>query len=112
MNLKDNLKKALDLHSHVLHAETQAIAAKDLSTIEDILAKKEESLECLIAAKKLVDDSTESFPELESLVKNVLEHQAKNAENFRKLHVQNGDNAPAIDSSNSLTNRITKAYRR
>lgn len=112
MNLKKNLSRALELHSHLLHAETQAISAKDLSTIEDILIKKDESLEFLISAKNLVEESFDSYPELLSLVKDVLEHQAKNAEDFRKLHVQNGDKKCAIDSSNSLTNRITKAYRR
>ncbi len=112
MSIKENFNRALQLHSQVLHAETQAISAKDLSTIQDILIKKDESLEFLISAKNLVEESTEPFPELESLVKNVLEHQAKNTENFRKLHVQGSDKKSVIDAPNTLTNRITKAYRR
>jgi len=112
VSVKETFNRALQLHSQVLHAETQAISAKDLSTIQDILVKKDESLDFLISAKNLVEESTDSFPELESLVKDVLDHQAENTENFRKLHVQNGDKTSTIDSSNNLTNRIAKAYRR
>ena len=111
MNLKKNLSIALELHSNLLQAETQAISAKDLSTIEDILVQKDESLEILISAKNLVEESSDPYPELQKLVKDVLDHQAKNAENFRKLHVQKGDITSVIDSSNTLNNRVAKAYR-
>ena len=52
MNPEEKLRHAIELHSQVLHSETQAISARDLSTIEDILAKKDESLEILLSAKE------------------------------------------------------------
>jgi hypothetical protein len=50
VNPEEKLRHAIELHSQVLHSETQAISARDLSTIEDILAKKDESLGILLSA--------------------------------------------------------------
>ena len=46
---------ALETHENLLHAETQAIAAKHLDTIESIL-KKDESLRLLLEAKDLLGE--------------------------------------------------------
>ena len=52
----EKLLEALDLHHNILHAEQQAIAARDLNSVEDILARKDKSLDLLLLAKK-GDDS-------------------------------------------------------
>ena len=47
----------LEVHENLLHAETQAIAAKHLDTIEEILEKKETSLSTLLSAREnLIED--------------------------------------------------------
>ena len=108
----DNLKKALELHSQVLHAESQAISAKDLTTVEEILQRKDESLEFLISAKELFDQNSNTDSYLEKLIEDVLSHQEKNTENFRKLHKQEKNSSHKNRLSNSLSDRVNRAYQR
>ena len=50
----------LEVHENLLHAETQAIAAKHLDTIEEILEKKDTSLTALLSAREnLIEDPRE-----------------------------------------------------
>lgn len=106
-----NLKKALVLHSQVLHAESQAISAKDLTTVEEILQRKDESLEFLISAKESFEQNSNTNSDLEKLIQDVLSHQEKNTENFRKLHIQEKNSSNHNRLSNSLSDRVNRAYR-
>jgi len=108
----ENLKKALELHSQVLHAESQAISAKDLSTVEEILQRKDESLEFLVTAKDFFEQNSSTNSDLEKLIQDVLSHQEKNTENFRKLHIQEENSSNKNRLSNSLSDRVSRAYRR
>ena len=107
----EKLRHAIELHSQVLHSETQAISARDLSTIEDILAKKDESLEILLSAKEDVGQDYEKSSHLMQLFEEVVEHQEKNTENFRKLHIQESENPVSGKTSGTLSDRVTRAYR-
>jgi len=103
-----SLRNALELHQNLIHAEQQAISCRDLNIIEDILKRKDESLQILINAKQA---STENYPpEIESRISSILDQQKKNTSNFRKLHIQ--ENATEAESSeaNPLFNRMRKAY--
>jgi len=98
----------LELHQNLLYAEQQAISAKDLNIIEDLLKRKDESLQVLINAKQ---SSEEGYPpEIESRISNILDLQKKNSLNFRKLHIQ--ENQPEVESpeANLISKRIRKAY--
>jgi hypothetical protein len=79
------LLEALELHENLLHAETQAIAARDLDTIESILAKKEQSLQILVNARENIQEDPFSNKDAGELISQVTELQRRNAEAFRKL---------------------------
>ena len=77
--------EALETFENLLHAETQAIAAKHLDTIEQIIAKKDESLKVLLQAKDQVGSDPRAIKQADILVDQVLELQEKNVESFRRL---------------------------
>ncbi len=77
--------EALETFESLLHAETQAIAAKHLDTIEEIIERKDESLQVLLQARDKVSTDPRSFSEADALVDQVLDLQEKNVESFRKL---------------------------
>ena len=103
-----SLVDALELHQNLIHAEQQAISCRDLNIIEDILKRKDESLQILINAKKA---STENYPpEIESRISSILDQQKKNTLNFRKLHIQEDQAKAEASETNPLFNRMRKAY--
>ena len=112
MNPEERLRQAIELHSQVLHSETQAISARDLSTIEDILGKKDESLEVLLSAKEDLGQEYQSASDLVQLFEQVVEHQQKNTENFRKLHIQESENSESGKPTDTFSDRVSKAYRK
>ena len=77
--------EALETFENLLHAETQAIAAKHLDTIERIIARKDESLQVLLQAKDKVSADPRNISEADELVDQVLDLQEKNVESFRRL---------------------------
>ena len=77
--------EALETFENLLHAETQAIAAKHLDTIEQLIAKKDESLKVLLQAKDQVGTDPRTIKEADILVDQVLDLQEKNVESFRRL---------------------------
>ena len=103
-----SLLDALDLHQHLLHVEQQGISCRDLNIIEDILKRKDESLQILINAKQ---SSTGNYPpEIESRISSILDQQKKNTLNFRKLHIQEDRTEAETSVTNPLFNRMRKAY--
>lgn len=112
MNPQQALRRAIELHSQILHSESQAISARDLSTIEEILTKKDESLEFLLSAKEAFGAHIDSDPDLKILLKEVIEHQQKNADSFRKLHIQESNKNSPDKANDCFSDRVSKAYRR
>lgn len=104
----EELLDALDLHHNVLHAEKQAIDARDLDTVEDLLSQKDESLNMILSAKSKL---SENYPEnVKSRINSVLTLQKSNTQNFRKLHIQDHNKSDTIGSSNPLFKRLKRAY--
>lgn len=81
----DFFLEALETFENLLHAETQAIAAKHLDTIEEIIERKDESLKALLEAQERVGMDPRSVSEADTLVDQVLDLQEKNVESFRRL---------------------------
>lgn len=104
----EKLLEALDLHHNLLHAEMQAIAARDLNTVEDILGQKEQSLDLLLLAKKKL--GPDFPPHIQSRISSVLNLQEKNTQNFRNLHVQDNQPKGSGDLLNPLFKRLKQAY--
>ena len=77
---------ALDLHENLLHAETQAIAAKDLQTIESIIDQKESSIKSIIEFKSLLEGKINIDFSKNDKVQYILELQKRNAVSFKKFY--------------------------
>ena len=107
----DHFLELLEVHENLLHAETQAIAAKELDTIESILQKKDESLEIVLTARDNLGVDPRTNQQLDSLIDRVIELQKRNADSFQKLVKQQSSKAsPKDESKNLLSNRLKKAY--
>jgi len=105
-----DLHDALSLHQNLIYAEQQAISSKDLDSVESILIQKEKSLDLLLDVKKKY--TTPYPPEIDSWVREVLLQQDKNAENFRKLHIQQPKKADGGHTNESpLFRRMRQAYK-
>ena len=107
----DHFLELLEVHENLLHAETQAIAAKELDIIESILQKKDESLEIVLAARDNLVMDPRTNQQLDSLIDRVIELQKRNADSFQKLVKQQSSKASSKDESkNLLSNRLKQAY--
>ena len=107
----DRFKFALDTHEDLLHAETQAIAAKHLDTIEEILVKKEDSLVELVEAKNAVNDYSGNN-DLSASVERILKLQERNAELFKKFFDELRKEKGLEISKTAVDNKFLKAYLR
>ena len=79
----DRFLTLLEVHENLLHAETQAIAAKELDIIESILQKKDESMEIVLAARDNLGVDPRTNKQLDSLIDRVIELQKRNADHFK-----------------------------
>jgi predicted RND superfamily exporter protein len=104
--------QSLETHENLLHAETQAIAAKHLDTIQSILGKKEDSLKLLLQAKDNIGFDPRSNEKADELIDRVLELQKRNADSFRKLveHQNEKKNSNESSKVNPIKQRLKKAY--
>ena len=106
----EKLLYALDLHQNILHAEKQAISARDLDTVENILLQKDSSLELVLAARNEVDSK---FPDFVSeRISSVMNQQRQNTLDFKKLHIQDQNNASSTEETNPLFKRLKRAYQK
>jgi hypothetical protein len=76
----------LELHENLLHAETQAIAAKHLDTIESLIATKEENLNLLLEAKDELSSNPRENQQADELIEKILKLQDRNSKSFAKLY--------------------------
>lgn len=108
-----DLLKALELHENLLHAETQAIAARDLDTIESILAKKEQSLQILVDAREKIKQDPFSNKDTGDLINQVTELQRRNAEAFRKLASSKSDEDNGVETTKQkpMIRMLKNAYK-
>jgi len=104
----EKLGSALDLHHNLLHAEKQAIASRDLNTVESILSQKDQSLELLLLAKS--EFGTKFPPHIESRINEVISLQEMNTNEFRKLHIQDSNSLDSNKLTNPLHKRLRQAY--
>ena len=102
----------LDTHQNLLHAETQAIAAKHLDTIESILAKKEESLTLLLEARDNIGFDPRRNIEANELIDQVIELQKRNAHSLKKLIDYQSAKHEKVDSLSRkpIESILKKAY--
>ena len=110
-NLFELFKVALDTHENLLHAETQAIAAKHLDTIEEILEKKDQSLEVLISSKEHLPDNFQNDATISSQMDRVLELQQRNAASFKRFFDERSRKEKGLNEKlSSSDRRLRKTY--
>ena len=103
--------EALETFENLLHAETQAIAAKQLDTIEEIIERKDENLRALLEAKERIGMDPRSVSEADTLVDQVLDLQEKNVESFRRLFQKQFKLSQGKeDSEKPIDRKLRKAY--
>ena len=103
--------EALETFENLLHAETQAIAAKHLETIEQIIERKDENLKALLEAKERIGVDPRSISEADALVDQVLDLQEKNVESFRRLFEKQFKlNQGKEISEKPIDRKLRKAY--
>ena len=103
--------EALETFENLLHAETQAIAAKHLETIEQIIERKDENLKALLEAKERIGIDPRSISEADALVDQVLDLQEKNVESFRRLFEKQFKlNQGKEISEKPIDRKLRKAY--
>jgi hypothetical protein len=102
---------ALDTHENLLHAETQAIAAKHLDTIEEILSKKDASLEILLDSKsKVIADIIEKDP-ISLQIERILELQQRNSDSFKKFFDERSRKERGLNEKLSMSDqRLRSTY--
>ena len=103
----------MEAYESLLHAETQAIAAKHLDTIEEILEKKDDSLNFLVSAKEKLKDDYQLNPEINSQVERVLQLQQRNTKAFNKFFSERSRKEKGLKeklSSSELRLRRTYQY--
>ena len=110
----DFFYKVLETHETLLHAETQAIAAQHLETIESILAQKDESLKNLLDAKNDIGVDPRENQKADELIDRVIALQKRNTESFKKLHEKqsskvSNENQVALKP---IDQRVKEAYSR
>tara|TARA_B100000212_G_scaffold321801_1_gene280658 strand:+ start:362 stop:709 length:348 start_codon:yes stop_codon:yes gene_type:complete len=76
----------LELHENLLHAETQAIAAKHLDTIESLIETKEENLNLLLGVKEELNSNPRQNKQADELIEKILKLQDRNSKSFAKLY--------------------------
>ena len=102
----------LETHQNLLHAETQAIAAKHLETIETILVKKEESLTSVLQAKENIGFDPRTNQEANDLIDRVIELQKRNGDSLKKLvdHQSSIQKTGESTLTKPIDSRLKKAY--
>ena len=110
----DFFYKVIETHETLLHAETQAIAAQHLETIESILAQKDESLKNLLDAKNDIGVDPRENQKADELIDRVIALQKRNTESFKKLHEKqsskvSNENQVALKP---IDQRVKEAYSR
>jgi len=102
---------ALEAYESLLHAETQAIAAKHLDTIEDILSKKDISLDLLVSAKEHLQSDYQVDDEINSQVERVLQLQQRNTKAFNKFFNERSRKEKGLDEKLSSSElRLKRTY--
>ena len=77
--------EVLESYEHLLHAETQAIASKNINFVEEILIKKDECMEDMLNCKKQLKTDPREINSVDILIEKVIELQQRNFSTFSLL---------------------------
>lgn len=75
----------LECYEHLLHAETQAIASKEIDLVESILSQKDECMADLLAVKEKLSADPREDSYLNQFIEKIIELQQRNFSTFSEL---------------------------
>ena len=103
------LIETLETFQNLLHAETQAIAAKDLDIIDSLISQKDDILKVFLSFDQNIYNDSHFNSSTKSKFDYALKLQARNVESFKKLRasVNQGSKVPA---NNPTQNKAIVAY--
>ena len=77
--------EVLECYEHLLHAETQAIASKEIDLVETILSQKDECMEDLLSVKEKLSVDPREDSSLNQFIEKIIELQQRNFSTFSEL---------------------------
>ena len=77
--------EVLECYEHLLHAETQAIASKEIDLVESILSQKDECMEDLLSVKEKLSVDPREDSSLNQFLEKIIELQQRNFSTFSEL---------------------------
>lgn len=77
--------EVLESYEHLLHAETQAIASKNINLVEELLIKKDECMKDILKCKKQLKTDPREINSADTLIEKVIELQQRNFSTFSIL---------------------------
>ena len=104
--------EVLQSYEHLLHAETQAIAAKQVDLIDSILIQKDECMDDLLAKKDKLETNPRDIDSVNSLMDKVVELQQRNFKTFSDLVNNQRDKQsgnPAVETDPNAK-RVRQTY--
>ncbi|MEC7799980.1 MAG: hypothetical protein VX609_01690 [Verrucomicrobiota bacterium] len=104
----------LESYECLLHAETQAIASKEIDLVEEILLQKDDCMADLLRVKEMLPSDPRDKPSVDTLVDKVVELQQRNFSTFSTLvseqKVKEQGSEPL--SKNKTFNKVRNTYLR
>ena len=102
--------ESLETLENLLHAETQAIAAQELDTIDEIIVQKESSMKNLLDAKNKLHKDPRNNQLANEKIDYVMNLQARNALSFKKLKDKVGLNKKSQNITSLNRKKARSAY--
>ena len=117
MSVDKNLSRFIEIlesYECLLHAETQAIASKEIDLVEEILQQKDDCMADLLRVKEMLPSDPRDKPSVDTLIDKVVELQQRNFSTFSSLvskqKVKEQGDEPL--SKNKTFNKVRKTYLR
>ena len=102
--------ETLETLENLLHAETQAIAAKDLDTIDSIMSQKDECLKNLLLAKDRLQSDPRNNNMANERIDFVMNLQSRNAKSFEMLKDKTSEKTKNNSKPSSNDRKARSAY--
>ena len=104
----------LESYECLLHAETQAIASREIDLVDEILQQKDDCMADLLRVKEMLPSDPRDKPSVDTLIDKVVELQQRNFSTFSSLvskqKVKEQGDEPL--SKSKTFNKVRKTYLR
>ena len=104
--------EVLECYEHLLHAETQAIASKEIDLVESILSQKDECMEDLLAVKEKLSVDPREDSSLNQFIEKIIELQQRNFSTFSELvsHQKDKKEGQNFSKTHKAQKKVKQTY--